>query len=288
MWFYLLFVGVGLFCLAGMGYIVARKFPQVTIINTDAIPAEQAARKKREILQGRVARQASAIGRRIATGVSGHAGKAGEALAGVRERLKAMEKQYQVVGDKTPAPAVPPKEKANSLVAEAGRLLQLGDSSSAEEKFIEAISYDAKEERAYRGLAIIYADTKRHDQALETLDFLARIMRRESGCVHGEGAEGGCPASPAAHAEIAAVAAAAGMSATALGDGEGAKQRLLQAVVLAPMNPRYLDLALESCLVTGDREVGEKILARLKSANPENQKIGLFEEKLTALPEKQA
>lgn len=284
--YYWLFGGIGVLCLIGIGIIVVRKFPYLSLINTEDLPEEQAAKKKREIIQGRVARKATEIGRKMSTAMTEQATKAGTWMANAQTHLEDLERQYRGP-EKKPLVETPadPKERSEALLAEAEKLARLGDATTAEEKFIEAISWNAKEERAYRGLAELYATTKRYGQAVETLDFLVKMVKRENGCRHGEGVDDGtCPASSAAHADIASYLANAAASALAQGDSYEARTRLSRAIALVPMNPRYLDMMFEACMSDGDREAAAEALDKLKVANPDNQKIGLFEERLRALP----
>jgi len=286
MWYYLLFLSAGALCLLGMGAIIVRKFPILSILNAEDLPEEQEAKRKKEILQGRVARRATELGRRIAVAAGEHATKAGNWMSTTKERLEAMEQQFHV--SKAPVrKAENPVERVESLMAEAAKYERLGDMVNAEEKYVEAISWNAKDERSYRALADLYVTTKRHEQALETLDFLAKILRREYACKHAVGAVGECGATPAAHADLASVFAQAGAAATSGGDLAAAAERYAMAAVIMPMNPRYLDLLTEARIAVGDKIGATAALESLHHANPDNQKIPQLQAKIEGLPEKE-
>jgi tetratricopeptide (TPR) repeat protein len=283
---FIFFLVVGAACLAGMIFIVVRKFPVLSIFNAEDLPEEQSAKKKAEIIQGRVTRKATEIGRRLAAAVNERAERTGRWMTAAQTRLEGMQRQYLEESGKAPVQVVDPKEKAAAYLAEAERLAKLGDAAAAEEKFVEAVSWDAKELRAYRGLAELYATTRRHDQALQTWDFLAKLLRRENGCRHDDAAGSDeCTATTSAHAEIAGVLAQAGASALEMKDAVTAEDRLAKAVSFEPMNPRYLDLLLDALIAGGERKKASVILDQLRSANPDNGKIPLFEQKIKILPE---
>jgi tetratricopeptide (TPR) repeat protein len=287
MYIYLSFFGIGVFCVAVMVVVVARKFPQLSLIDTEALPEEQTAKKKREILQERVARKAGELGKRMAEAVQERAAKAGRWVSDAQKRMEEMERKMnqgdgQTVGEMVKDAKVDVKERVGKLINAAEKLAGLGDFSEAEEKFIEAISWNAKAERAYRGLADLYIATKRFDQALETLRFLYKMMKRESGCLHGK-TEDECPASAAVHVDLAELSAETGELAAQLGDFEAAQRFFFRAVNLASMNPKYLDFLLENSLKLGDALTAEQVLVKLRSANPDNKKISTFEDRLRVL-----
>ena len=313
MWFYVLSLGLGGLCLVVMGVIIVRKFPHLTIINTDALPGEQSAKKKREIIQGRVTRKAAELGRRFAGAMTDRATKAGEWMTSAQARLEEMEKQYKRTANSSAAPTLPTEatapmpvqtsaptpaasekkggpvkeeEGTEELLLAAAKLLHDGQLVAAEEKYVAVISRNAKEERAYRGLAEVYMTGRRYPQALETLDFLAQIIRRDNGCRHGEGNDVVCQASAAVHADLADLLAKAGVSALAMDDPDLARVHLEVAVDMVPMSAHYLELLGEACLEQGDKEMAEAALISLRSANPDSPKIAIFEERLRALPEK--
>lgn len=284
MWYYLLFLSAGLLALFGMGAIIVRKFPILSILNAEDLPEEQEARRKKEILQGRVARRATELGRRLAVAAGEHAAKAGTWMQATKTRLEAMEQQFQASNPK-PVKPMNPEERVEALLAEAESLMRIGDMANAEEKLVEAVSWNAKDERPYRALAELYVTTKRYGQALETLDFLVKILRREYVCRHALGQAGECAAVPAAHADLSSVFAQAGSAATAGGELALAAERYAMAAVIMPMNPRYLDLLTEARLAIGDRAGATEALEALQHANPDNQKIPQFQAKIEGLPE---
>lgn len=297
MWYYVLFVTAGVLCLLGMGAVIFRKLPILSILNVEDLPEEQEAARKREIIQSRVARKAAEVSRRMAVKVGEHATKAGAWMQATQAKLEAMQREMPrrvpprvapepAAAPKAAAAPLTPKDRATALLAEADKFRRLGDAVNAEEKYVEAISWDAKDERAYRALAELYVSTRRSGQALETLDFLVKILRREYGCLHDMTGEAKCGASAAGHADLAAVYVQAGTAAMVGGNPAAAADRLVMAALIMPLNPRYLGLLVEARVAAGDKPGAAEALEALRQASPDNAKIAQFQAKIEGLPEK--
>ncbi|MEY4744907.1 MAG: hypothetical protein RL272_852, partial [Candidatus Parcubacteria bacterium] len=98
-------------------------------------------------------------------------------------------------------------------------------------------------------------------------------------------AERECQASASAHADIAAGCFDLGLAAQAAGDARDARSAFERAVAFEPANPRHLDLLLDACILEGDKSRASEVFARLKSANPENNKLDSLAERIAAMPE---
>ena len=48
---------------------------------------------------------------------------------------------------------------------------------------------------------------------------------------------------------------------------------------MEPANPKYLDFLFHACILVGDKRKAGAVLAQLKEANPENQKLEELEVK---------
>ncbi len=272
---------LGVVSLSAAAVIVFRKFPQLSVLDTESLPEVQSERKKSEILQDRVARKAAEVGRKVSVSVTDTADKAGKWVSGMQDRLAKMEEEYS--DDISQTKVMNPKEKVLALLEEADRLLHLGDLSKAEERYVEAISWDAKEEKAYRGLVKVYVESRRNDQAIETMEFLVKMIRRDNACRHFSDNPEACQASAAAHSDIGELLAQIGQVHFEGGNFEAAKQYFQDTVRVVPINPKYLDQLLEASLRSGDVETAGVTLAKLQSANPDNKKIPSFESRLEEL-----
>lgn len=284
---YLVAGGVFLASLAAVIIIVARKFPQLTMIDVDALPKERDRQKKMELIERRVLRSVSGWWSGVREKASGPLGHVGEAFREAYERALAAERRFATKPSVTP---VVIREKINSLMSEAALLAKESRFAEAETRFIEVIRLNSRHVGAYRGLGEAYVELKQWAQAKETMEFLIRTVAR-SGCAHARAAQARrfdikeitCNASQAEHAEMARDYLMLGGVCQESGDLRCAQRSFECALVFEPNNPRYLDLFLEACILVGDREKGMVAFGKLKEANPDNQKLTSLQERLEAI-----
>jgi predicted Zn-dependent protease len=69
-----------------------------------------------------------------------------------------------------------------------------------------------------------------------------------------------------------------------LGEIAAALDSVRDALEFEPNNPRYLDLILDLGIMKKDKKLCEENLARLIEANPENNKIEEWRQKINELP----
>jgi tetratricopeptide (TPR) repeat protein len=281
-----------LFCLVRLAVIIVPKFPQLALIDNDIIPEEREARKKKEIMHGRTHRI-----------LAGGVGMMGKSLGPLWERLRdAFRAKYRELLDlrkqfrrETALSPAEVRERIAAALASADKLAEAGKGAEAEKMYMEALGYDPRRVEAYRGLADIYLEARRYDRAKETLQYLIKALIRENRCIHGAGRRAfatgaeenpnACPASPAAHADIAARSAALATAFAELRDEEGMLGAYELAVNMEPTNPRYLDLLLEACILGGGKSRAEEVLEALRAVNPQNAKLPDFEERTAAMPD---
>ncbi len=291
MFFYLVFFVIIAACAVKIAIIVASKFRNLTIIDTAAIPAERDAQRKKELMQERLSRKTDEWGKYIA-------GKLGERFDTVREKFRAqyrrvldLERQMRKEHLTTPAQR---RERAAMLVVAANALQKEGKTGEAEQKLIEAAALTPRGAEPYRVLGALYLETRRYDRAKETLAYLAKMLVKENRCIHGAGKRSfvaeenprACPASNAAHADLAGRFLDLASACEAVDDRQGATDAYERAVAVEPANPRHLDLLLDACILVGDRKRAEEVFLQLEKVNPENMKLPAFAERLAALPVK--
>jgi tetratricopeptide (TPR) repeat protein len=272
-------------CLVGIAAVVVRKFPQLSLIDTSALPLERDARKKKAIINDRASRMTAAFGRRIAATLTRGFERLRERFRSAYRKVLALERQYR---KEKPVPAAQADAKIAVLAADAERLRKAGEYGDAEKRYIEILSIDRKNADAYWGLGGLYSDAKRYDQAKETFAYLVRMIRKDSRCLHGEdgsAVEGRpCAAGSSAHADIAAGWLESGLAAIAAGNRAEARIALERAAAFEPANPRHLDLLLDACILEGDKSRASEVFAQLKAANPENNKLDSFAERIASIP----
>ena len=280
-------------CLVALIVIVARKFPQLTLIDTRTLPKERETKKKKEIIHDRVGRLMAGAWKRFAE-------RARPVLQAIRMAFRRqywkvlqLDRKYQ--GQKPEvAPAPLPVGERRVLVAkmleEALTLVKDGQQPEAEKKYIEIIKIDGKNTEAYRGLGDLYLDAKNHAQARETFEFLVKMSVRDCCAANkaqspaAKGQPEACAAAPAVQAEIAKNYVSLSLACKALGDLAAARLALESAVAHEPANPKHLDLLIEACILEGDKQRALEVFEKFKLVNPENQKLGALYERILALP----
>lgn len=279
----------------GILVVVARKFAQLTLIDTASLPKEREAKKKHEIIHDRVGRRLASLGQDALQLIL----KPFERLQGAFRRqyrkILAIDKQLR---HKTLDPAAQ-RQRIRDLLDQAGTFMAQGDLSGAEKRYIEVISLDRKHALAYRGLGVLYLGNKQYIQARETLGYLVKIVAK-GGCAYAKAAQSSaperqrvpeaadkrCAESPAEHSEMAKDYLNLGLTLKSVDDVRQARLAFEGAVIFEPMNPKYLDLLLEACILEANKERAWEVLDRLQAVNPENQKVGSLRERISHLPEK--
>ena len=289
MFFYAVFFIIILACITKIVMIVVQKFPNLTIIDTEAIPAEREAKRKKELMQERLARKTGELGKQVDAKVKVHVDRFRE-LFRVQYR-KVLEAERQLRKDRFMTP-VERRERTAMVLIEAATLAKDGRAVEAEKKFIDAIALSPRDAESYRGLGVLYLRIKRYEQAKETLAYLLKLLVKENRCIHTSGRRSfmteenprACPASNAAHADLAGRALDLAAACEGMSDRHAATEAYERAVAVEPSNPRHLDLLLDACILEGDRARAEEVFAQLEKVNPENMKLPTFAERIEFLP----
>ena len=289
MTFYFVAFAIVIGSVIGIAVILARKFPQITLIDTATLPKERENKKKKEIIHDRVGRIMTDSWRRFCGRVGPFFGRVRAGFRARYRRLLQLEKKFQEPAKAPPAPTVAEvRENAAQLIAEAAELLILGRAPEAEKKYLEAVKLDQRNAEAYRGLGQIYLDSKNYAQARETFEFLVRLSSKEQSsaghAVDHRRESGPCAAPAAVQAEIAKSYFDLSNACRAMGDVAGAKEALEGAVAHEPANPKHLDLLIEACILVGDKGRAMEVFGQLKAANPENQKLQSLYDRIAAMP----
>lgn len=240
-----------------MAMIVLKKIPQLRVIDVNAIPKEKTRQMKERLILNRFERVGSeklgGVGK-VAHGAVKGASKVGRRAV---QRLYALEQYYQKLKK---AEEGVDEDALKRLLKEADELIRDGEYIQAEKRYIEIINHHPTNISAYEGLGNLYVRDKQYEQARETLQFTLRLS----------------PEDASVHMSLAELE-------LALGNTSSAVEYLRKAVEKRKTNPKYLDIYIEASLSAKKIEDAERGIALLKEANPENQKIAQFEERLKAL-----
>ncbi|MFH1404924.1 MAG: tetratricopeptide repeat protein [Patescibacteria group bacterium] len=242
-------------------FIVARKLPQLGMIDVDSHPKEKARKTKEKILLERVERIQSKNFKKLAkvgAGVFDSVSKKGRRSV---QKLYALEQYYEKIKKGSQkSGATTDSALVKKLINEAQELIKQEEYVLAEKKYIEVISHNSKCVEAYEDLGNLYIRTKQYAQARETLSFTLRLS----------------PDDASVHMSMAELEMLEG-------NPKAAVEQARIAVQKRDHNPKYIDMYIETAFnakMTGEIMRG---IGMLKRANPDNQKIEQFEKRLDEL-----
>lgn len=268
--------------------VIIKNYKKIVSIDVDSIPQEQQRAVKDKILQGRFKNSFN----KVMKGGQGAARKTQGKLKEFYEKVQEMEKRYRK--------PLPPKNKKDvediqlkvqKMLSEAKQLFDKEEFSQAEKKYIEIISWDAKNLEAYEGLGDVYMEMKEYAQAKETLEYLVRLAETSEGSFQRlgvkanedsdlEAAEEDSLQSMKKNVNIAEYRFSLSEVYESMGSMDKAYENIEKAVTQAKNNPRYLDRIVGLSIDMGKRDEAKNWLKQLREVNPDNKKVEEYESKI--------
>ncbi len=278
--------------------IVARKYPQLTLLDIDNAPDVKEEKKKDELVkrraEERISKARETWSHRLAP-VKQKAEKSQEVfrrlVGNIQTRMnEEVQKKKEEQGDEEEPLSVSPDE-LRLMVQDGMSAFEQDRYEDAEKQFIAAIRIDMKNKEAYRGLGDVYFAQGQYKEAEETYKFLLHLDASD-------------PITYVRLADIAeqkkdiTAAVEYMQEAILLNDGLSpryirladlleeieeyptALEAVTQAVELEPENPRYLDKLIEISVLCGRKDIAENGYQRLRMVNPENKKLDVFKDKI--------
>lgn len=248
---------------------IIRKFPVLAILDVENIPGEKEARFKKKIITQRVERDLAHW-----EGFFGrlwlHFIKYLSSLLHARqEDLRKTKIGIRAAG-RLPWPER--QRRIKELATSADDLLKKEDFPAAEQKLVEIISLDTHNLDAFFRLGGLYESQRRWPEARETYEYCLKLLRQHK---HDEEIVGDLTPQ-----EVFFALAETARGAENL---ESALENAAEALELEPNNPRYLDLILDLSIMKKDKELATVFWEKLAAANPENQKLSEWREKIDRL-----
>lgn len=231
--------------------IIVKKFPALANLDVNNMPKEKEAKFKEQIISGRLKRniimQASKSARFIKPALEA----IGNFFKWSYNQLHELKESYKSEEKKLLSKSEI-KTRVEELFGEFDQLVKEEKNDEAEKKLIEIINLDNKSVKAFRALGELYRERKDYIEAKQTFEHVLRLEKEESG---------------ETYFDLALV----GMDAE---DFAGALFNINKALEIEPNNPRYLDTLFEISIINKDKASAIDAYKRLKTANPENQKLG--------------
>jgi tetratricopeptide (TPR) repeat protein len=268
--------------------VLVKKFPQLKLIDLSTLAKERHAQVKTRIIKNRFDRSMGDLHSRSAAFFGSFGEGLRDSYRSVFRRLKALERGYEPTRRMTTeeiSAAIP------KLISEAEECARQGVYSEAEAKYIEALRFDDTNTDIYRGLADVYIDQKQYDQARETLEYVASLDAEDARAFEKLGtvealsgryreAEEQYIKSITLSSSPALIRAELGQVYLAMEDSMKAHEQFRLALESEPYHPKYLDYFLETSILIGDLDAAEGAFEVLETANPENQKLAEFRERI--------
>lgn len=307
--------------LAAIVIVVARKFPQMTGLDTEKLPEVKQAKIKEEIQFQKFLRHLNSLGVKLKSrskylgffkkGWLAAQGRFRVVVHNLQEKYKksviaefkkevkesaAAEKTKNGAAKKKTAASAPLANQGDDLLKQAEKSREAGDLPTAERFFIEVIKTNPREAEAYRGLGKTYLAMKKLKEAKETFEFLAKLKPNEDRVYNylGMVAEAqGKKAEAIRYFEeavrlndrLAVRFYDLGRMYASVKRPAAALRNFARAIEIEPNNPKYLDQLLEMSIITGDVDLGQEVYDRLRLTNPENQKLPEFKQRIEEMEE---
>lgn len=242
--------------IAALLTVVVRALPRLARLPKAPTPNREFSLKERilfERMMRRLQGAGSQISHRVATTFRGWEAHLDRGY----RRLRLLAQEY------VPTRPAAKEEACRTYIASAEVAATSGEFTEAEERYLACLKINPKHRDAYLGLASLYRKRKEGGLAEETLRFLRKLY-------------------PDDHEVLAVLA----MVLQEQGQGSAALKEIQAAIALAPRNPRYLDFATDLAIMEQNRRLAAELLSQLRAANPENQKLAEFEERIATLGSK--
>ena len=259
---YIIPLAIIFICLIIILVMVIRKFPGLALIQMSTIAKEREAAIKRKIIYERLKRKMISDWRFFLNLIRPVGRFLRLEFRKLYKKILELEKHYSEKGAEILGIGGLEK-KIKLLFNDAEEFFKKGEYIEAEKRYIEIISLDKKNLKAYEDLGNLYLKTKQYAEAEETFNFVLKHN----------------PNDPS-------VLVSFGELALAKDKPDEALDYFQKAVNERPNNPKYLDFLIESSIMVGNKDLARRILNRLADVNPENRKIDDFAKRIGEIVEK--
>lgn len=300
-----------LISLAIIIFIIARKLPQLSLLDVETLPEVRQGKTKDILLKKRAEKHAQEASVKMKEKLKplvrffAHVQRefrnyVTKVQRTVHHEARRMRKQ-QLAEKGDTEKIIEPVEPVKVNRSEREELLQGAQVDVAQENYIEAekkciaiIKQDPQYVEAYQILASVYVKQNQIPEAEQTYEFILQLdPRNESAYVHlAEIAEERGELHKAVDYYQEALLINDSVSTRfakiydllmQLEEFSTALEAAKQAVALEPENPHYLDNLVETSIIVGDKNLAESTFERLRMVNPENKKIEAFRQRIKNL-----
>lgn len=261
--------------------ILIKKIPKVKTLDVATILEEKEAIVRDRIFMDRMQRRVDQSKNYFANFFQFVFGGIKKFFSDLNHKVAALEKKYQhEASQKINVKSSELAEKINSLFIEAQDFLKQEQYSEAEKKYIEIISLDATNKKAYQGLTNIYLQQKEFSQALETTKYVLKLDQKNSKEVIKLDSQGRKYKSYSNSEDLTEDYIKLAEVWRENLELQKAKDNLERALSYTPNDPKTLDLLIDVCLNLKEKSQALKFFNKLQKINPGNQKLIEYRKKL--------
>ncbi|MFA6394180.1 MAG: tetratricopeptide repeat protein [Patescibacteria group bacterium] len=273
-----------LLSLAVMTGIVVRKFSALANLDIESIPAEKESRFKERIIGNRLKRNLTYWNAKTFKSFSFIGGKLGELFSFLLARLLRLKEKYRADRDltksgneeKTARPVL-------ELLNEADAAIKSESYEEAEKKLIEIISLQSRNLKAFKKLGGLYSLKKQYEEARQSYAHILKLIEDEEAGIVNSRDENSEEQLKNLSLERGQVYFELSRVFSEKENYDEAAKNMKEALKIEPLNPKYLDTMIEISIIGKDKIAALDALKRLEKANPENQKLKEFKERIGEL-----
>ena len=271
--------------------IISKKFSVLANLDLENIPAEKEARFKERIISNRLKRNFIRWGSKSIRFIRPIGSAIGSFLKWSYKKLIELKEDYKNEEHLSGNSA---KEKTERLLVEAEELARRDDLAAAEKKYIEIIGLDSKDIKAFKNLAHIYFDLKNYEEAKQIFEHILKLkdddvdaydglaeIAKEKGDLNGARDE--YLKALNVNNQRAQTYFNLALVYKAMDNMKEAIINIKKALSIEPSHPRYLDAMLDISIINKDKQMALDVYGKLKSVNPDNQKLQELKAKIDEL-----
>ncbi len=260
--------------LSGMAVIVGRKFTILANIDVAEIQSEKNAQLKQQIIANQLRRRFGRLGLISARLLKPFSRFLRNSFDWLYDKLnnwqRAQANREAALGQEI-------SKRVDVLLFEAEELAREARFEAAEKKYIEIIGLDPKNFRAFRNLGEVYLKNQNLNEAKQTFEHALRLKKVSSGQT------GKTKINLSKDIEVAQVYFLLAQVFEATNDLAKTIAYLKRALKIEKNSPRYLDRLIEVSILKKDKITAMQAFSDLETANPENQKLVSFKERIDGL-----
>lgn len=266
--------GIGLVALAVIIFIYTRKFAKLKTIDVSTITEEKQSIVRDRLMIDRMRRHTEKSVGLIKKIFKPLGGGIKKIFNKIYDKLIFLEKKYQRESMRRPqVNDAAFEERIKSMLLEADEALRQEDYSEAEKKYIEVISFDQTNRKAYQGLAELYFARKEFVQAIQTMTFILKYDLKRAKEIERKDDRGKVYKTYNIFPELTDDYLRLGEMYQIIGDHKKALSCFKKAQAINPNDTKTLDLLINASIINKEKADALMFLSRLAKVNPDNQKL---------------